>query len=167
MLYVILRLIHIFAGVFWAGAGMMNVFFVSPAAKKAGPSGGQFMQALSQQTRFALAMDLGASLTILSGIWLIWMASGGFSAEWFATRRGLALTIGGIMAIVAYGVAWVMIKPTLARMGQLGQKIAAGGGPPKPEQMSEMQKLQGKMAQGGGITAVLVIIAVIGMALSR
>ncbi|MCP4424555.1 MAG: hypothetical protein GY803_08700 [Chloroflexi bacterium] len=45
--------------------------------------------------------------------------------------------------------------------------MASAGGPPGPEQIAEMQSLQGKMAQGGGISAVLVILAVIGMALSR
>ncbi|MCP4423851.1 MAG: hypothetical protein GY803_05100, partial [Chloroflexi bacterium] len=136
MLYIVLRLIHIIAGVFWAGAGLMNVGFVSPAAKKAGPEGGKFMQTLVQQTQFSHVMDIAAILTILSGSWLIWIISGGFQLEWLATRKGLSLTIGGLTAIIAYALAWIIIKPTLARIGQLGKEMASAGGPPGPEQIA-------------------------------
>jgi len=47
MLIIIMRLIHILSGVAWAGGAFMLAGFVTPAAQKSGPSGGQVMQQMS------------------------------------------------------------------------------------------------------------------------
>lgn len=40
-------------------------------------------------------------------------------------------------------------------------------GPPKPEQMAMMQALQSRLATAGRAGAILLVIAVIGMAVAR
>ena len=37
---IVLRALHIFAGVFWVGAALMFFFFVEPTTKKLGPQAG-------------------------------------------------------------------------------------------------------------------------------
>jgi cytochrome b subunit of formate dehydrogenase len=166
-LYTILRLIHIFSGVFWAGVGLMMAGFVNPSAKAVGPESGKFMQQLARQNRFPLLVEVAALLTILSGFWLYWLVSGGFQVNWITSKTGLFLTIGGVVTIVAYALGYVFQKPAVKRMAALGQEIQAAGGPPSPEQMAEMQAQQKKLAQGGLLSAVLLAIAVVVMALAR
>jgi hypothetical protein len=42
----------------------------------------------------------------------------------------------------------------------------AGGGPPTPDQASELQGLQMKAADQGRITALLLVLVIVGMAAS-
>lgn len=166
-LYTILRLIHIFAGVFWAGAALMMAGFIIPSAKAVGPEGGKFMQQLARQNRFPLVMEVAGLLSVLSGLWLYWLVSGGFQLYWISSRGGLALTIGGVIAIVAYALAYVFQKPAAKRIATLGKAIQAAGGPPSPEQMAELQTQQKRLAFGALLGAVLLALSVVGMALAR
>jgi hypothetical protein len=52
---IVLRLIHIFAGIVWAGWAFIQLGFIEPALKAAGPAGGAFMQALTGKTRLLWA----------------------------------------------------------------------------------------------------------------
>ena len=125
------------------------------------------MQQLARNSGFPKFAEISSWLTILSGLWLYWMVSGGFQVTWMTSRAGMALTIGGILAIVGAGVGYVMQQPAAKRLGQLGQEIQASDGPPSPEQLAELQTQQKKLAQGGLWTAVLLAIAVAAMAIAR
>ena len=43
-LYTVLRLIHIFAGVFWAGANLMMAGFFNPSVKVTAPDSSKFIE---------------------------------------------------------------------------------------------------------------------------
>jgi uncharacterized membrane protein len=164
---IVLRIVHILAGVFWAGAAIMLAAFLEPTARALGPDGGKFMQRLTGQMRLTLFILLAAFLNILSGLGLYWILSGGFQVRWLTSSLGLSLTIGALAAIVTFILGLAVTRPTLLRMGALGQEIQSAGGPPKPEQMAEMQALQKRLATAGRIGAVLLVIAVIGMSVAR
>jgi uncharacterized membrane protein len=166
-LYIILRLVHILAGVFWAGANFVMAGFVNPSVKASAPESGKFMQHLAQKSGFPRFAEVTGWLTVLAGLGLFWLVSDGFSASWFSTRRGIVLTIGGLMAIAALVIAYALQKPAARRLAQLGQEIQASQGPPTPQQLAEIQAQQNKLAQGARWTAILLTISVIGMALSR
>ena len=53
------------------------------------------------------------------------------------------------------------------RMREIAGEIAASGGPPKPDQIAEMGALQENLSRAGGITAILMVVALIGMTLSE
>lgn len=166
-IYTILRLVHILSGVFWAGANFVMAGFITPSVKATAPESGKFMQYLAQKSGFPRFAELAGWLTIFAGLGLIWIVSGGLQPSWFATRRGIALTIGGLLAIAAMVVAYAVQKPAAKRIGVLGQEIQAAGGPPTPEQLAELQAQQKKLSRGSLWTAILLAIAVAGMALSR
>ena len=165
--YTLLRLIHIFAGVFWAGANLLMAFYISPSVKATAPESGKFMQYLAQKSGFPKMAEISGWFTILAGIALFWIVSGGFQPVWFTTYRGIVLTIGGLLAIAGFVVGFVMQKPAAQRLGQIGQEIQAAGGPPTPEQLAEIQAQQVKLAKGGRWTAILLAISVAAMAVSR
>jgi hypothetical protein len=166
-LIILLRVIHILAGVFWAGAAIMLAAFLEPTARSLGPDGGKFMQRLTGPMRLTTYILLAAFLNVLSGLWLFWIFSGGFRVQWLTSGPGLSLTIGSLAAIVTFILGLVVTRPTPVRMATLGQEIQSAGGPPKPEQMAEMQALQAKLRNAGRMGAILLVIAITGMSVAR
>jgi hypothetical protein len=153
----LLRLIHIGAGVFWAGGAMIMGWFVAPSARRAGPASGPFMQALLK-ARLADIMFGSAVVTVLAGIWLLF-ATGGPRSGW----QGWALNLGALSALTAITVGGIVQRPTAAKIQKLGEAIA--GGSPTPDQVAEMGSLQGRMGRVASTTALLVAVAVAGMAI--
>jgi uncharacterized membrane protein len=166
-LYTILRLVHILSGVAWAGANIILAQFINPSVKATAPESGKFMQYFAQKSGYPRFAEVTGWLTILAGLGLYWIVSNGFQASWFTTSRGIVLTIGGLLAIITMVIAYAMQKPAAKRMGAIGQEIQASGGPPTPEQLAELQAQQKKLEKGARWSAILLTLAVAGMALSR
>jgi uncharacterized membrane protein len=164
---VLLRLLHIIAGVFWAGSAFLLAGFISPAVRAAGAEGSKFMQTLMQRTRFADVMAITAAVTVVCGVLMYWRDSGGLDSVWILTARGLALTIGSLAGIAAMIIGGGVTGRVTARVAALGKEMQAAGGPPKPAQIGEMQSLQKRLTQAGDWGAILLLITVAGMAASR
>jgi uncharacterized membrane protein len=96
---ILLRIIHIFAGVFWVGAALIGTFFLVPAARSSGPEGLKFIQTLMVRMRFQTAIIVAAVLTILAGFFLYARDSGGFQQSWITSSVGLGFTIGALAAL--------------------------------------------------------------------
>jgi len=157
----LLRLIHIFSAIFWVGSTLMLTLFVEPAVDALGPEGGRFMTKLASG-RFSPSMAVTGLLTILAGLAMYASASGGFDpAVMFSSR--LPLTLGALAGIASLITGVVVQGRNAAKLKALGQEIAAQGGPPTPEQAARVQALQNTLRRGGRITAILMILAVIGM----
>ncbi|MGE5138202.1 MAG: hypothetical protein ACM3JD_01960 [Rudaea sp.] len=162
----ILRLIHIFSGILWAGWTWSLLAFVAPASQAAGPEGGKFMQALTGKTRVTQAMMVSPPLVVLTGLLMYWQVSGGLSGAWLVSGSGLLLTVAGLAGIVAFVLGLVMIGPAANRLTALGGEIRSSGGPPSASQQAELRAIQERIARGGLYVAVLLVITVIGMALA-
>jgi uncharacterized membrane protein len=164
---IILRLIHIFSGVFWVGATLVVTGFLQPAAAAAGPEGGKFMQRLFYQTRFGPAQGIAGALTILSGLAMYLRDSGGLQLAWITSGSGLVLTIGGLAGILAGVVGIVAGAPAGSRLAALTQQIQTSGAPPMAAQIAEIQPLQKRINQVTMWTTLLLIIALAAMATAR
>jgi hypothetical protein len=164
---VFLRLVHIIAGVFWVGAALLMLGFVSPTVRALGPAGGAFMQRFTKNSRYPVAMGVSSLLTTLAGLLLYWRVSSGFSAEWMQSTSGLVLSIGAVAGIVAFLIGSFIIGPTAGQIGKLGDEMAARQGPPTPEQGATMQRLQAKMERVSRFEAALMLVALVGMAAAR
>ena len=164
---IILRVIHIGAGIFWVGAAFVLFLFIQPSVTELGQPGQAFMGHLATRKKLPLAVLLSGVLTVLAGLLLYWRSSDGLDAAWIATGPGISLTVGGLAAIVTLALGLTITKPTIDRMGVLGQEIASGGGQPTPEQASEMQRLQARTLLVGRIGMVLLAVAVVTMAIAR
>ena len=106
-------------------------------------------------------------LTVLAGGILYWYSSGGFNAAWIASGPGIGFTVGSLTALVAFFVGGLVIGPTSAKMGALGQQIGASGGSPTPEQISALQVLEKKLSRAELIDFVTLVIAMSTMATAR
>jgi len=163
---IVLRLLHIFAGVFWIGAIWMMVGFLQPTAEATGPDGQKFMQRLFQ-SRLPMAMSAAAGTNILAGLLLYWKDSGGLRLDWITTRAGLTFTVGGLSAIAAFVVGIVVTKSAADRLGALAKEIQAAGKPPTPEQAAELKQQQAKLFNGTKWIAALLAITLLAMAVAR
>ena len=163
---IILRLLHILAGVFWVGAVWMMIGFLMPTAEATAPDGPKFIQRL-MQGRLPKVLSAAAGTNILAGVLLYWKDSGGFRLDWITTAAGLSFTIGGVAAIIAFVLGFTVSKSAADRLAALGKEIQAGGKPPTPEQAAELKRQQAKLSTGAKWTAALLTIALIEMAIAR
>jgi hypothetical protein len=163
----ILRLLHIGFGIFWAGAAIYLAFFVEPAVKALGTDGPKFMQQLVKTNRFPIVILLSAVITVIAGALLIWKLSGGLQAQWLSTRYGTVLTTGGVLAIIAFIIGFLVSRPASMRIAKIGKAIAVAGGPPTSAQMEELKMLGKRLGIAGRVIAILLIFAVIGMSVFR
>jgi hypothetical protein len=161
LLVITLRLLHIVLGAFWVGTLIFFALFLIPSVRDAGPDGAKVMAAL-QRRRF---LDV---VTILSGFWLYWRISGGFSSAWVTSPSGLALGIGGALAIVAFLIGVGIMRPAALRAGALAQQAGAlPQGSERSAQLAIVQQLRSRSVTAGRGVAVLLALATALMAVAR
>jgi hypothetical protein len=134
--------------------------------RASGASGGPVMQQLVR-SGFSKAMGLATLLNVFSGLWLYWLVSGRLHPAWIGTNAGLSLTLGGLAGLAAAAHGFAVQARAAARLQAVGAQVAAAGGPPSPEQMGEIQRLQARLRKGGRWSAVLLVVSVVGMAAAR
>lgn len=166
LLMIVLRLIHIFSGVFWAGTSFFNLAFLANTVNATGEEGRKVFQHLVFKTRFAATMLTVAVLTFLSGLLMYWRLSG-FRLNFLTTGYGLVLTLGAIAGILAFGAGYGMQYRVIQKMKALRAEIEAGGGPPSPDQIAKMQSLAQSAATGARVTTIFLVLALIGMSIAQ
>ena len=164
---IILRLIHITCGIFWAGSIMYMALFIQPAVKASGVEGSKFVQQLAKTNKLPIVMMFAALLTIIAGVLLFWKLSSGFQSVYMASKHGIILSIGGTFAIIAFLMGFFVNKPTVAKIAAIGQSIAAQGGPPTPEQSQQLARLRKRLFAATNTVALLLAITVIAMSIVR
>jgi hypothetical protein len=111
---------------------------------------------------------MGAAIVnIGSGIWLVFIASGGAPGEWMKTGMGRTIGVGAACAILALVIGMIVNPPAVRRMGQIAAAVAKRGGAPSPEEAAEVQGLQSRMARGNIFVAILLTLALSAMAVAR
>jgi uncharacterized membrane protein len=165
--FVILRLLHIVTGALWVGAALLLSNFILPSVRALGPGGGPLMNQLAQVRKLPIYMMAMAMLAMLSGLLIYWMNGQSFGSSWLASTPGRVFGLGGALAIAAGILGMALTSPAGKRMGELGAAIQAGGKPPTPEQVAEMQRLQARIGTTSKAVAVLVVLATVCMATAR
>jgi uncharacterized membrane protein len=166
-LIILLRIIHIIAGVCWVGGAVVHTFFIEPSVKATAPESRKFMQYLMSRQQYGAFMGITSLLTVLAGGLLYWRSSGGFAWAWITSGPGIMFSIGAVIGIAVYLWGTLLIAPRAARLGALGAQIGAAGGPPTPEQAAELHKLDRQMSFIGRVDFVLLAIALFTMATAR
>jgi uncharacterized membrane protein len=162
----ILRLLHITFGVFWAGSVLNVALFIAPAVKASGPEGSKFMQQLGK-TSYPIVVMVSAMITIVSGILLIWKLSGGFEPAWFHSSYSRVLTAGSGLAFIAFIIGFTVNRPTAIRMNKIGDAVARSAAPPTSEQLNELMRLRKRIFTATNYIAILLTLAVISMSICR
>lgn len=155
----VLRLVHIFAGAFWFGAGMFMILFFEPTLKRVGIDAQKFIQAFLKKTRFAVAMPVSAALTTLAGLALYYRVSGHFNADWMKSTAGVVLSIGAVSGLLAFLHGGAVVGPNTIKMTRLVDEIDKQGTPPSDEQTAALTKVEAQAHLHGWVSALLIIVA--------
>jgi uncharacterized membrane protein len=162
----LLRLVHILAGIFWVGAIFLIAGFLLPTLRATGREGGRFMQHLMQQRKLPVYLAVAMLLTVLSGFTLYGRMVAATHGAWARTAPGLAYGLGGLSAILGALVGMLVSGSAARRMAAIGQRAAQAGGPSTDEQ-AEMERLQRRMLLGSRLVAVFLVLAAAAMAVGR
>jgi uncharacterized membrane protein len=164
----ILRIIHIGDGVIWAGVAIFVSFILSPAAARKGPDGPKAMGMLLTEAKYSLVLSIAGGLTVLSGI-LLWLHDTAYfkSIGWAQSPTGTVFTIGAILGFIALIVGGAIAGPAFNKMSAVGAEIAQAGGPPAPEKLALLGKLQDRLTNSSMIGGILLVLTVLAMATAR
>lgn len=160
-LMVILRIIHIFSAVVWIGTTYTMVLFIGPTAQAIGADAAKFMQHFTQKSGLTRRLAIVGGLTVLSGLLMYGKLFKGLAN--LSTGSGLALTLGGLLGIIAL-VIGMRMSGTIKKMRSLATEM---GGAPKPEQIAAMSRLQATLGKLGSTNAIFMSLALLGMTLSE
>ena len=167
---IVLRLFHILGGALWFGSAFLFAGFIGPSAAETAPSSGPMMSAAIKKRRVAEVIKWLAITTVIAGwtIWLVDLSKVGWSiTTWLGSSFGLVLTIGGLLATAAAYFGITGIGNNVEKLVEIGDQVAASGGPPTPEQGAQMAHLGAEIKRHGQIDLVLLFLAVAAMATAR
>lgn len=162
-LMLILRLIHIFAGVFWVGATLITSFYIQPITEGTGEAGRQVMQYLITKARLSTAMTAAAMLTVLAGYTMYWIDSNGFSSAWTHSGPGIGFGIGGAAGLLGL-IFRVLANRNMATLRRVDAEIKERPIKEPPQKLVSILKTQALLNK---LNTWSLIIAVIFMATAR
>lgn len=153
---VVLRILHIVAGVFWAGAAVYLAMVLEPKLRALGGEiERDVLRAISKLN--SLWITLSAIITIGTGFALISRTPGRTFDQLFSNGWGTAIGIGLIASLFAFFLSgWVGMNTAKLRRALI-----------EGEAGDSVQQLRSRISLGSQVNAVLVIIAVGTMAAAR
>jgi uncharacterized membrane protein len=164
---IILRLIHILSAVFWVGTLLFTAFYLFPALRVIGPAAGPVMAGL-QKRGFLIALPVSGLVTLLSGVALIWVVSGGNMSAYSRTSTGRMFTMAGGLAVIAFFLGIAISRPAGGKLMKLTPEMATmPEGPARTAIQTQIAALQQRVGISTMVISILVIIAAAGMAVAR
>lgn len=166
-LLLLARIVHIGSAMIWFGGAIIGGFFLAPTAKALGSAGAPFMEHLMSKRGMGILFPVAAALTILSGAALYWRDSGGLQIAWITSPSGLAFTIGGIAAIIAFVGGMLLIGPSIAEQTAVQKELATGDGVPDAGQQARLARADARMQLATRVDLPLIVLAALTMAVGR
>lgn len=167
LLLVVLRMVHIIGGVYWAGTIFFFVTFLEPAIRSLGPDGGKVMVRFFERGYLTL-LPVIATLTLLSGLWLLWLVSDGFDSRYMGSRIGIGLSTGGFFAILAFVVGMTVMRPAGARIWAIARTLPnENDEAARAALMAELGRLRDRTGLAARTVFGLLVAAVVLMAVAR
>jgi uncharacterized membrane protein len=163
ILMIVLRVIHIGAGILWGGGALVMEFFIGRTIKDTGDVGQKFVQHLMNKVRMHNFMTAAAVSAVLSGVILYWIDSNGFSSAWMRSGAGIGFGIGAAFGLIAF-VSGAIFGGSNARLAELGAHIQ---GKPTNEQLSQIQSIQKRISTVSPIHVISMILTMVFMATAR
>jgi uncharacterized membrane protein len=167
LVYLLLRLLHILAAVFWISTALVMVLYVEPAVRATGKSGEPVMQAIMQRG-LPIAGNVAALVAVIAGAMLYGRDFGrGGNPLASGNPTVLAFTLGALAAILALVLSWAVAAPAGRSLGKLGSEIRAQAQPPSPELLRQMGSLRGRLTVFSWVNLALLTVALALMAVAR
>jgi uncharacterized membrane protein len=163
----LLRLIHIGAGVFWVGSVFTFLLFVQPAAVAVGPDATRFTFQLLHHRRLGVAILGAAVVAVVAGLWLLIITSNGLDPDLLFSESRLGYTVGGVAAILTLAVGGLYVFPRTTIIERTLGRLLAEGRPPTPEEQALLGRTGRELRVAGWVVLIGLAVAVIAMATAR
>ena len=162
-LYGLLLALHVLFASLWFGGGVYQVSVVGRGLMAAGPAAGGFVAALMRNGGIGRWFAINGALAIVFGAALYGKGMSDDAFETFS-GRGIFLTLGAVVAVLAYLHGLTSNMPTERRLIALVKGLK---GPPSKEQAEQMQAHGMKLGKAGFVGVAMVSTAMLLMLLSR
>ena len=154
-----IRALHILVAAAWFGAAAFLTLYLMPAVGQLGPQGAPVMVALTRR-RFHVFMAATALLTVVSGLWLYWSMTGGFSPAALGTRYGQVYGVGGLAGLLAAIIGGAVVGRSSKQLAAM----AEAGVPPDPVRVAT---LRARARIGSRAALGLMVVALLAMTLGH
>ncbi len=156
-LIVLARVVHVMAGVIWAGATFVLAAVIVPIAARYGTEGAGRWSAMVAG-RVGPISGISALLTVLSGSYLFATLHSNDSSA-----AGFVLKVGAVAAFLSLAVGFLIGRPTGQKLARLSeqQSLAAA---PSADVLRRMSGLRLRAELSSRFTAALLGLAVLSMA---
>jgi hypothetical protein len=166
-MYLTLRALHVLCGAIWVGAAVLSALWLVPMTADLGPDAAKVGASLKRRG-YLVAIPVFAMTAILTGVWLYWRYTGGFSPEVSRTPAAMAFGTGGVLAVLAFLIGMLTISRSMMRATALMQQaISASDENDKRRLMTAAAGLRGRAAAGGRTVATLVVITIVLMSIAH
>jgi uncharacterized membrane protein len=163
ILLLVLRLLHIIGGVFWAGGALAMNFFIGGTIRATGDAGKQFAGHLMGKTRFSQFMMYSGIASIVAGFILYGIDSNWFTSAWQSSGPGIGFGIGALFALIGM-VTGIMNGNNNRKMGSLGAQIQ---GKPSSDQAAQLAAIQKQQSWVVPVNTYSLLLALALMAIAR
>jgi hypothetical protein len=164
-MYILIRATHVLFGALWVGIAVFSALFLTPMMRDLGPDAAKAGASLERRG-LIVAMPIIAGLTLLSGFWLYWRFTGGFTPEGAHTHAGMAYGTGGLLALISFLIGALVISRSMigARKAAAAAATTTDAGE-RGRLLGRAAALQGRAASAGVVIAVLLVITIVLMAI--
>jgi len=121
-MFLVVMTLHVLCAALWVAIAVFGAVFLTPAARDLGPDGMKIMLALRKRG-FVAFVPIIATITVLSGFWLYWRFTAGFSPEVSRSHAGMTFGTGGILGLTALIIGGAVLSRSVVQAVRL---------PPKP-----------------------------------
>jgi uncharacterized membrane protein len=157
--HLLVRVIHIVCAALWVGSAAMSAVVLTPALRELGAEAGKFAAALERR-KVGMLFGIIAIITVVTGVWLYWMYTGGFSPEVSRSHAGMAYGAGGLCGIVGLILGVAVLTPSHMRAGKLTAQAAnLPAGADRAPLLAQAARLRQRAEIATRIIAVLVVTA--------
>lgn len=157
-LILLARTLHILGGVIWAGSTFLLTWVIFPiGAQHAAEGAGRWVGMIARKA--GPVSGIAAMLTVLSGIYLMLVIHPGDRSA-----GGLVLQAGALAAILSIFVGVFVGRPAGQKLLQLMQQQSSA---PSAAELAQREGLRKRAAISSGLTAILLVLAVLAMATFR
>ena len=161
-----LRVIHLLGGTFWAGTLLFMSYFLLPSFGEAGPAAGAVAAGLEKRKIFTW-LPVVALLTILTGLRLLMIASGGFGGAFFGTTQGQAYLVAAVASVVALVIGLTVSRPSALAAGRIVAQLQNAAPDARAGLAEQAAVLRLKSAKAVRVVALLVLLSALLMSVAR
>jgi len=166
-LYLIIRALHVLCGALWVGIAVMSAVWLVPMTGDLGPDAAKVGASL-QKRGYMIAIPAIAVTAILSGIWLYWRYTGGFSPEGSRTHAAMAFGTGGILAVLSLLVGVLLISRSMMKATALFSEAAASTNENDKRRLGAAgQRYRQRAGAAGRVVAALLVTTIVLMSIAH